>query len=274
MSTWARLLNQTYTGNTRSRLAGARSSNIKNHRETTDGHERIRPFQDRHRAVEFPHRGTDGGRAPLSARCAPLEDVVSVKVEAQLYGSLALTGVGHATDKAVILGLMGETPQGVMPDSRSTTSWPRPNSGELKLLGTKHAVPFSAAPPGLPQGRRCRNTRTACASRCTCADGRYGRTVYYSVGGGFINEAGERPTVSTATDSPAATTIPYPFDTMDQLLALGEKSGLTIPQMLRANERAKHERRPAQRRYGQDLAGDARLYRPWPRHRPASCRAA
>ena len=39
----------------------------------------------------------------------------AVGVEAHLYGSLALTGVGHATDKAVILGLMGETPQDVDP---------------------------------------------------------------------------------------------------------------------------------------------------------------
>ena len=45
----------------------------------------------------------------------PLDQVVGV--EAALYGSLALTGVGHATDKAVILGLMGETPQDVAPDA-------------------------------------------------------------------------------------------------------------------------------------------------------------
>ena len=46
--------------------------------------------------------------------CGPLHGAIGV--EAHLYGSLALTGVGHATDKAVILGLMGETPQGVDPD--------------------------------------------------------------------------------------------------------------------------------------------------------------
>ena len=47
--------------------------------------------------------------------CGPLDDAAGV--EAHLYGSLALTGIGHATDKAVILGLMGETPQGVDPEA-------------------------------------------------------------------------------------------------------------------------------------------------------------
>ena len=47
--------------------------------------------------------------------CGPLDKAVGV--EAALYGSLALTGVGHATDKAVILGLMGETPQDIDPDT-------------------------------------------------------------------------------------------------------------------------------------------------------------
>jgi L-serine dehydratase len=168
---------------------------------------------------------------------APLEDVVSVKAE--LYGSLALTGIGHATDKAVILGLMGETPQDVVPTQVDTQLAQAEAAGELKLLGT-HAVPFKRGAHLVfhmaeslaehPNGMRFTLTR---------ANGDMVSKVYYSVGGGFIKEEGERPTVSTATDSPAATTIPYPFDTMDQLLALGEKSGLTIPQMLRANERVK-----------------------------------
>src|SRR3954469_21671914 len=56
-----------------------------------------------------------------------------VGVEAHLYGSLALTGVGHATDKAVILGLMGETPQDVDPDSVEDRLAEAELDGELKL---------------------------------------------------------------------------------------------------------------------------------------------
>jgi L-serine dehydratase len=64
-------------------------------------------------------------------------------VEAHLYGSLALTGVGHATDKAVILGLMGETPQDVDPDSVDDRLAEAELDGMLKLLGTRE-VPFTS----------------------------------------------------------------------------------------------------------------------------------
>jgi L-serine dehydratase len=168
--------------------------------------------------------------------CAPLDDVT--EVSAELYGSLALTGIGHATDKAVILGLMGETPQDVVPTRVDTQLAEAEAAGELKLLGT-HAVPFKRGKNLIfhmaeslaehPNGMRFTLTR---------ADGATLSKVYYSVGGGFIKEEGEAPQMPSSGDG-AAPAIPYPFDTMDQLLAHGERSGLTIPQMLRANERRK-----------------------------------
>ncbi|USX18117.1 L-serine ammonia-lyase [Oxalobacteraceae bacterium OTU3REALA1] len=168
--------------------------------------------------------------------CAPLDDVT--EVSAELYGSLALTGIGHATDKAVILGLMGETPQDVVPTRVDTQLAEAEAAGELKLLGT-HAVPFKRGKNLIfhmaeslaehPNGMRFTLTR---------AGGATVSKVYYSVGGGFIKEEGEAPQMPSSGDG-AAPAIPYPFDTMDQLLAHGEASGLTIPQMLRANERRK-----------------------------------
>ena len=170
--------------------------------------------------------------------CAPLDDVT--EVSAELYGSLALTGIGHATDKAVILGLMGETPQDVVPTRVEAQLAEAEAAGELKLLGT-HAVPFKRGKHLIfhmaeslaehPNGMRFTLTR---------ADGSTTSKVYYSVGGGFIKEEGEAPQMPSSGDGAApASAIPYPFDTMDQLLAHGEASGLTIPQMLRANERLK-----------------------------------
>ncbi len=168
--------------------------------------------------------------------CAPLDDVVGV--EAALYGSLALTGVGHATDKAVILGLMGETPQDVVPTNVDAMLAAAEAAGELKLLGT-HVVPFktrtglifhkSESLPEHPNGMRFTIKR---------ADGSSTSKVYYSIGGGFIKEEGEGLDAVPASATPKAA-IPYPFDTMDQLLAHGDASGLTIPEMLRANERVK-----------------------------------
>jgi L-serine dehydratase len=166
--------------------------------------------------------------------CGSLDDAVSV--EAALYGSLALTGVGHATDKAVILGLMGETPQGVNPDAVDDLLAEVELDGVIKLLGT-HSVPFSAKTglvwhknaslPEHPNGMRFSLKR---------ADGSVTERVFYSVGGGFITAAGESQAKPAQVSQSAP--IPFPFDTMDQLLVHGKKSGLSIPAMMRANELA------------------------------------
>ena len=158
-----------------------------------------------------------------------LDNVIGV--EAALYGSLALTGVGHATDKAVILGLMGETPQDVAPEQVDSMLAAIEAAGEIALLGT-HVVPFTAATgllwhkseslPEHPNGMRF---------TLKLVDGTRVDKVYYSIGGGFIREAGEVPVPAAPGAQPV-----FPFDTMEQLLAHGVASGLSIPEMLRANE--------------------------------------
>jgi L-serine dehydratase len=163
--------------------------------------------------------------------CGPLDDATGI--EAHLYGSLALTGVGHATDKAVILGLMGETPHGIDPDSIEDKLAEVELDGSLKLLGAT-PVPFTAKTglawhktetlPEHPNGMRFVLTR---------ADGSIIEKIFYSIGGGFITAAGEAQAQAGAAP---ATTVPYPFETMRQLLAQGKAHGLSIPHMLRANE--------------------------------------
>lgn len=160
----------------------------------------------------------------------------AVGVEAHLYGSLALTGVGHATDKAVILGLMGETPQDVDPGAVEDKLAEAEFDGVLHLLGIK-PVPFSAKTnlvwhkastlPEHPNGMRF---------VLHLQDGSIIERIYYSVGGGFITAAGESQ--ARAAETPTAP-VPYPFDTMAQLLEHGRRHGLSIPHMLRANERTR-----------------------------------
>jgi len=65
--------------------------------------------------------------------CPDLQNAQQVQVA--LYGSLALTGLGHATDKAVLLGLMGETPQDVVPDTVDQKLEDLARSGVMLLLG-------------------------------------------------------------------------------------------------------------------------------------------
>jgi L-serine dehydratase len=166
--------------------------------------------------------------------CGPLDDAVAV--EAHLYGSLALTGVGHATDKAVILGLMGETPREVDPDSVEDKLAEAELDGKLKLLDVKE-IPFTHKAnliwhktetlPEHPNGMRF---------VLKFGDGRVVEKAYYSVGGGFITAAGE---TQAALNNAPKTEVPYPFDNMTQLLAIGRAHGLSIPHMLRANECAR-----------------------------------
>ena len=163
--------------------------------------------------------------------CGPLDDAVGV--EAHLYGSLALTGIGHATDKAVILGLMGETPQDVDPDAVEDKLAEAELDGVLDLLGVK-PVPFTRATglvwhkqstlPDHPNGMRF---------VLKLADGSVIERIYYSVGGGFITAPGE---TQAARETVA---VPFPFSTMRELLEQGSRDGLTIPAMLRANECAR-----------------------------------
>ncbi|GGE89838.1 L-serine ammonia-lyase [Massilia psychrophila] len=164
--------------------------------------------------------------------CGPLDAAIGVEVA--LYGSLALTGIGHATDKAVILGLMGETPQGVDPEQVDALLAEAELDRVLKLLGTQE-VPFSAK-TGLRWHRGSSLPEHPNGMRFTLklADGSVIERVFYSVGGGFIHAAGEAQARQGAGGSQAP--IPYPFATMNQLLAHGKASGLSIPRMLRANE--------------------------------------
>ena len=164
--------------------------------------------------------------------CGALDDAVGVDVA--LYGSLALTGVGHATDKACILGLMGETPQGVDPQAVDDQLAEAELDGVIRLLGVKE-VPFSPK-TNLAWHRRESLPEHPNGMRFTLhkADGSNISRVFYSVGGGFIHAEGESHARQSGTDNAAP--IPFPFDTMDQLLAHGKACGQSIPQMLRANE--------------------------------------
>ena len=162
--------------------------------------------------------------------CPDLLNVIRVQID--LYGSLALTGIGHATDKAVLLGLLGETPKEVVPESMDAKVDAIRQTGKLALLA-EYPVAFDVTAdlrwhmqeslPAHPNGLKFTATR---------GDGSSTVQVFYSVGGGFIQSEQELGHAPPA----AAPTKPYPFATMNELLALGEQNGLSLAAMMRANE--------------------------------------
>jgi L-serine dehydratase len=152
--------------------------------------------------------------------------VSSLKVE--LYGSLALTGKGHATDTAVVLGLLGERPDSVDPDAVAALA-----AAKQVRLPDGQVIPFDAA-TDIVFLKRERLPRHPNALRCTAAgpDALFSQT-YYSVGGGFIVTAEDE-----AATSPDIRSVPYPFTTSTELLAMAETASLTIAELQRQNERA------------------------------------
>jgi L-serine dehydratase len=155
--------------------------------------------------------------------------IQNLKVE--LFGSLALTGKGHATDTAVVLGLLGEQPDRLDPDKVPALVDKVTQRKTLDLPG-RRTVAFD--PSSDIVFKRQMLPRHPNAMRCTAtgADAVFART-YYSVGGGFIVTDGEEP--SASPDTPQ---VPYPFTTSAELLAMAQDAGLTIADLQRRNERS------------------------------------
>ncbi len=161
------------------------------------------------------------------------DQVDSVRVE--LFGSLGATGRGHGTDRAVILGLLGETPEGVAVERIGEIVAGVRAAGRLRLLGQREiawqeseqlqflrqSLPFHA------------NAMRLTALRATGESVRV--RVYYSVGGGFVLD--ETAAAAGATEAlPSGPRPPYPFRTGSDILELCSAHGLRISDLMLANE--------------------------------------
>ncbi|MGC2636511.1 MAG: L-serine ammonia-lyase [Acidobacteriaceae bacterium] len=167
-----------------------------------------------------------------------LEQVAEVRAE--LYGSLALTGLGHGTDRAILLGLSGEEAATLDPATIGPKLAEIRASGTLMLLG-KRAVPFrepehllfhrdAMTPPGAvtqhPNGMRF--------SAFDAAGNVLMTRTYFSIGGGFIVADGEAALPKGSPDRP----LPYPFASAAELLAMAEEAKLAVWELMLANESA------------------------------------
>ncbi|WP_332765389.1 L-serine ammonia-lyase [Phenylobacterium sp.] len=176
--------------------------------------------------------------ARFTARLAELALLAGVaRLEATLYASLALTGKGHATDRAVILGLAGFRPATIDPDAADAALETIRATGRLRLGGTGPEIGFDEARDLVWAGRtRLPQHPNAVAFRAFAADGTLilERT-YFSIGGGFVLDEDE----IAANGPPArAAPVPYPFGSGAELLEQAERAGLTIAGLMFANETA------------------------------------
>ena len=158
------------------------------------------------------------------------------RVEVKLYGSLALTGKGHATDRAVILGLMGQEPATLDPDAGEAALKAVAAEGRLDL-GGDHAIGFDAGRDIL-WARRERLPQHPNALTFTAFDSAgesLASRTYFSVGGGFVRDEDE--IARNAPDSPGSE-VPHPFDSGEELLAKAGAANLSIARLMMQNELA------------------------------------
>jgi L-serine dehydratase len=155
------------------------------------------------------------------------------QVAVRLYGSLALTGAGHGTDRAVLAGLEGAEPETVDPDSIEPLLQRIRSSGRIKLLG-KHEIAFDE-PMQLLFMYHERLPRHSNGMRFTALAG--ARVLreedYYSIGGGFVVRGDEAESHETSVHK----SPPYPFNSGAELLSLARSNGLELFELMLANER-------------------------------------
>lgn len=170
-----------------------------------------------------------------NACAASVDPRMLARITVTLHGSLAFTGKGHATDKAVCLGLLGEIPSELDPDIADKRLQVLGANRVLRLEGGLEIafdpevdLVFDYGPPlsGHPNGMMCQAldaTGQPVMTRC-----------YYSIGGGFVvsdEDLGADP--ENETTSPE---VPYPFETAAQMLAMGDLAQASIARMMRKNE--------------------------------------
>ncbi|WP_457973584.1 L-serine ammonia-lyase [Arthrobacter sp. D1-17] len=158
----------------------------------------------------------------------------TVRVQAELFGSLGATGRGHGSDKAVVLGLQGLEPETVDTSTADDQVAAAALDAELRIAGD-HRVDFNwdedvvlhrrKSLPAHPNGMtfRALDHRGAVLSERS----------FYSIGGGFVVDGDAEGADRIVADD---TVLPYPFSSADELLEICRREGMSISDVMLANE--------------------------------------
>jgi L-serine dehydratase len=154
------------------------------------------------------------------------------RVKIELYGSLALTGKGHGTDKAILNGLENKAPETVVPESMVPRMHEILSTHTLNLAGKK-SIPFDEKTDFLFLQKELLPLHTN-GLRFSAFDAQNNlliTQVYYSIGGGFITTEEDFHKATEDANPP-----PYPFSTASELLKLCEDNKLNIAELMFQNE--------------------------------------
>lgn len=153
------------------------------------------------------------------------------QIQVTVFGSLAFTGYGHGTDKALMMGLEGEQPESVDPCSINDRMQQIGKSNEIRLLG-KHVIAFNPLTDLIFNHQEQFDFHPN-AMRFTATNKHHEiihQAVYFSIGGGFIVEEGQ-------TEAPDANIDwPYPFESAAELFSQCEENQLSVGDLMLTNE--------------------------------------
>ncbi len=155
------------------------------------------------------------------------------RVEVQLYGSLSATGIGHGSDNAVIMGLMGEWPDAIDP-SQIGVRIERLRETQTLLLDSRLPVPFVWSRDMRLIDENLPFHPNAMTLVAEAADGELHRDTYYSVGGGFVVDQAQAASGVVDLDR---TELPYDFSSAEELLELCRSHNLRVAELMMANEK-------------------------------------
>ena len=159
----------------------------------------------------------------------------ATRVEVKLYASLALTGRGHATDSASLLGLMGFEPATLDPDAGEAALAALREGGRMTLGGAGGPkIAFDEANDIVWAGReRLPQHPNAMMLTAFAGEAVLAQRTYFSIGGGFVRDEDEIHRNTTDEPGPKE---PYPFESGAELLAMAAAANLTIAGVMMANE--------------------------------------
>ncbi|MFM2236974.1 MAG: hypothetical protein RL209_1008 [Pseudomonadota bacterium] len=153
------------------------------------------------------------------------------QIVCELFGSLALTGHGHATDIAILLGLSGFTPEGIAPDDIASIIAAIRDTDRLRIAGKTDISFIESQHVLFRKGEFLTGHANAMRFTATYGDGSEYSETYFSTGGGAIKR-------ENADVRRLNITLPHPFGSGAELLAMGDVTGMTFGAIVEANESA------------------------------------